>query len=296
MHDSLSSPPLIIPAAGLGSRLFPATWGIPKELFPLGNKPAIHYILEEAKNALINNILCITSPHKESLVRYLKYTHKQQEVTLLPEEQYRLNCLDEINSFMHYKFFTQQKALGVGNALYQAVKDINSHDYFAMAYPDDIIIDKNHGLAQLLNIHKLYECSVVAIQKIPADKVHLYGMIDGKNLQENSLFKINNIIEKPTLNETPSFYGIVGRYILSTKIFEFLSQDPKKCFMSALLKLISSNHLVLGIVIEENMRLDIGTTTGWIEAVNKINDTSNIIHKINPLFLDQKNIIEQIQK
>lgn len=296
MNNDTLSYPLIIPAAGLGSRLFPATWGIPKELFPLGNKPAIHYILEEAKTAHINNIFCITSPHKESLIRYLQYTHQQNEVTLLPEEQYRLNCLDEINSYMNYTFFTQKKALGVGNALYLTQKKINFYNFFSMAYPDDIIINKHHGLEQLLTIHKLYDCSVIAIQKIPPEKVHLYGMIEGKHLQEDALFKINNIIEKPTLQNTPSFYGVVGRYILSTKIFDFLSEDPQKCFMTALLKLINSHHLVLGIVIEENMRLDIGTTTGWLEAVNKINISNNTIMQLNPILFEKKALLDPLQK
>ena len=146
--EKLINLPLIIPAAGIGSRLFPVTWAVPKELLPINNKPALHYVLLEALRANIKDIICITSPRKESLVSYLTYKNDQNFVKLSSDEQSRLNELDELNSKMKYTFKIQKQPLGVGHAILLS-EDLIKSDFFCIAYPDDILINNDIGFIDL---------------------------------------------------------------------------------------------------------------------------------------------------
>jgi len=173
--------PLIIPAAGLGTRLFPITWAVPKELLPINNKPALHYVLHEAYQAGIKKVICITSERKESLISYLTYTNSQEDVLLGHKELNRLAELHTLNTHFEYIFKLQEKPLGVGHAILLAEDSITS-DYFCIAYPDDILFGKKElGFGQMIAIHKQYNAPIILIEKVKPEKIHLYGVIGYTN-------------------------------------------------------------------------------------------------------------------
>lgn len=276
-----NNPPILIPAAGLGSRLFPATWGIPKELFPLGNKPALHYVLEEALLANIKNIICITSPRKEALITYLTYKNKNNNIFLTKDEAERLIPLDILNNSLNYEFVVQNSPKGVGNAILCAYDILKKNDFFCMAYPDDIILNSYSGLNALLKIHKEYNCSVIAVEKIPYNKINSYGVISYSKEISNGLFLVNNIVEKPSKESAPSEYGIIGRYIMHNNVLNYIKEDTQNaCFVTSLNKMIKNNEIIIAVCID-SVRFDIGTVDGWIHAVNALNKNDFYINSIN---------------
>lgn len=262
--------PLIICTAGLGSRLFPVTWAIPKELFPLNNKPALHFVLEEALCAKIDKVIFITSPRKEALMGYLLYNHEQNTITSI-EEKNRLNELDCLNKKIKYSFVIQEKPAGVGNAMLKA-NSLIKENFFYMAHPDDIMKKETAGLSQLTEIFLKYHLSVILVEKVSPDKIHLYGVISIEEEIAPGLFYINKIIEKPSLDKAPSYYAIVGRYLLLTNIFKNLKDQNTEspCFVTAMNDLIKQKEKIIAVEINCK-RYDIGTVSGWVEAVKELN-------------------------
>ena len=264
--------PLVIPAAGIGSRLFPVTWAVPKELLPINNKPALHYVLLEALRANINKIICITSPRKESLVSYLTYKNEQEFIKLSHDELIRLEELNQLNSQMQYFFKIQKKPYGVGNALLLSAELIET-DFFCIAYPDDILIGDQAGFVDLLNIHKKYNSSIILIEKVDIEKIHMYGVVGYSKEIEPGVFQLTNILEKPTKEEAPSLYGIIGRYIMHKDVFLFMKDQNthNPCNIKAFNKLIENNYSILGVVLK-GKRYDIGTLSGWLQTIKAVNN------------------------
>lgn len=262
---------VLIPAAGLGSRLFPVTWAIPKELLPLSNKPALHYVLEEALFASIHNVICVTSPRKEALVSYLTYEHSKHDILNTIEEKKRLDDLDLLNKKITYEFIIQKRPAGIGNAMMLAHGKIKE-DFFCMAYPDDIMITKEAGLPQLIKLYKRYNCSVILVEKVPSERIHLYGVITIKEKIDKKTFYIDSVLEKPTLENAPSLYAVVGRYLLSTTIFSFLEKQQKQnpCWLTGLNDFIAEGNKVIAVEVI-GKRYDIGTVSGWLEAIKDFN-------------------------
>lgn len=262
---------LLICAAGLGSRLFPVTWAIPKELFPLSNKPALHYVLEEALGAAISNIIFITSPRKEALMGYLTYRHENNTVVKVAEEKKRLDELDELNRKIEYTFIIQERPAGVGNAILLG-ESVIKEKYFFIAYPDDIMKNVNSGISQLKEIFNMYRSSVILVEKVPSEKIHLYGVIGVKKELSKGLFLIERIIEKPSQQTAPSHYAVIGRYLLSSVIFDKLKKQngESPCFVTAMNQLIAAGERIIAVEVNCK-RYDIGTVSGWLEAVKELN-------------------------
>lgn len=263
---------LVIPAAGIGSRLFPVTWAVPKELLPINNKPALHYVLLEALKANINKIICITSPRKESLVSYLTYKSEQEFVKLSAIEQQRLEELNILNSQMQYSFKIQKKPYGVGHAILLS-KDLIATDFFCIAYPDDILIGEQAGFIDLLRVHLKYNSSIILIEKVDVEKIHMYGVVGYSQEIEPGVFQLTEIIEKPTQEEAPSLYGIIGRYIMHKDMLLYMENQNTNnpCNIKAFNELIQNNYKVLGVVLQ-GKRYDIGTLSGWLQTIKEINN------------------------
>lgn len=264
--------PLVIPAAGIGSRLFPVTWAVPKELLPINNKPALHYVLLEALKANINKIICITSLRKESLVSYLTYKKDQHFVKLSFDESQRLDELDKLNSQMQYFFKIQKQPYGVGHAILLS-EDLINTDFFCIAYPDDILISDNSGFVHLLKIHFKYNASVVLIEKVDPKKIHMYGVVGYSKEIEPGVFCLTKIIEKPNQEEAPSLYGIIGRYIMHKNILLYMKNQNiiNPCNIKAFNELLLNNYMILGVVLQDK-RYDIGTLAGWLETIKEVNN------------------------
>jgi UTP--glucose-1-phosphate uridylyltransferase len=264
--------PLIIPAAGIGSRLFPVTWAVPKELLPINNKPALHYVLLEALKANITKIICISSPRKESLVGYLTYRKEQGFLKLSCEEQIRLDELNQLNSQMQYSFKIQRQPYGVGHAILLSEDSITT-DFFCIAYPDDILIGEDAGFVDLLKMHVKYNSSIILIEKVDLERIHMYGVVGYSEEIEPGVFRLTKIVEKPKKNEAPSLYGIIGRYIMHKNMLTYMKNQNahNPCNIKAFNELIQNNYMVLGVELK-GKRYDIGTLPGWLQTIKEINN------------------------
>jgi UTP--glucose-1-phosphate uridylyltransferase len=266
--------PLLILAAGNGSRMFPAAYGVPKELFPIGNKPGIQIVLEEAKAAGIKNISCVISPYKHSIRKYLLYNHFEGGHLFNSQEISRLDCLDSFNRFFNYSFFIQdlkeKKTDGIGHAILCAADKIESNEYFCMAYPDDIFFDVSCGLAEMLKLYRKYNMPVIAVEEIEVGKSNSYGIVSLDTKISENAYVISGVIEKPDPTVSPSKFGVVGRHILSTEIFELMRSQKEKepCFTVALNKLISKKGMIAMVL--NTHRYDIGNVSGYKKAIAEL--------------------------
>lgn len=260
----------IIPAAGLGLRFFPATKAIPKELIPIGNKPAIQYSIEEAFQSGISSFTFITNKRKYAIADFLE-SEPAIELLLKDKTQRSLfTNLERLIRHCQFSYIRQPEPLGLGHAISLA-RQVIGKEYFAVLLPDDIIIEKTPVLAQLLRIAKQEKASVIAVQEVPRELTHQYGVIDVKKQFSPSLFQISQLVEKPSPKDSPSNLAIVGRYVLSPKIFNSLDtlasySEGELQLTDAIGHMIHSNEKVFAYKIQ-GMRYDIGNPIGWTKAI-----------------------------
>ncbi len=217
----------VIPAAGLGTRFLPITKSSPKEMLPIIDRPAIQYVVEEAINSGIEDIVIVTGRGKEAIERYFDMAYELERVL---EERGEMEKLQEVRriSEMASIFFVRQKMpLGLGHAIYVA-KNHMGEESFAVLLGDDIIVADKPCIKQLREIHKKYGCSVVAVQEVEKEDVRKYGIVEGEEV-EKGVYRIERMIEKPSPEETASRNAIMGRYILTPAIFKCIERtEPGK--------------------------------------------------------------------
>lgn len=296
----------VIPAAGLGTRFLPYTKAIPKEMLPLLNKPAIQHIVEEATNSQISSILMVTSKNKETITNHFDTS---PELDLFLKEHGNLDYLTALNKLIKSTIFTyirQQEPLGLGHAIWLARHYIDK-EYFGIMLPDEIIFSKNPALGQLIKIARQERASVVAVQEVPLELCSSYGMVGIKRQITPNLFQISHLVEKPEQKDSPSNLAIIGRYVLSSKIFtalETIEADIKGELQltDAISNMIHTNEKVFAYKVQ-GMRYDIGTPLGWIKATigSALQDSMYASHvrkifeeqeQMNSFLLTSKRILE----
>jgi|SRR5579862_7545038 len=211
----------IIPAAGLGTRFLPATKAVAKELLPILDKPAIQYIVEEAVASGITTITMILNKHKTALINHFETA---PELELILKERDKEKLLQSINKIIRHAEFTyisQGEPLGLGHATLLARHTV-AKEYFGILLPDDLIAGGQPGLAQLIAIAQQENASVIAVQEVPIEQTASYGVIAIKKQISPVLYQINGLVEKPKPSQAPSNLAVVGRYVLSHKIFASL--------------------------------------------------------------------------
>lgn len=249
---------VLIPAAGLGTRFLPFTKAVPKELLPLMNKPAIHYIIEEILSAGIQEIGIITNDDKPALKHYLSGENKRA----LPF----LDCFGKA----HFSYISQPEPKGLGHAILQAEEFIGGQSC-AIILPDDIVFGPLSEIKTLIECAQREQVSVLAVQEVSEQAVSSYGIIEIQEQISESLFRVKHIIEKPSIDQAPSRLAIVGRYVVSPALFTSLKAiDPSSQgelqLSDALAHMINSgNHKILALKIEGE-RHDVGTPCGWLKA------------------------------
>lgn len=215
----------IIPAAGLGTRFLPATKSVAKEMLPILDKPALQYIIEEGIGSGIEQFIMIINRYKSSIMHHFDLG---PDITLLLKERNKEKLLSSVEAITRHATFTyvnQPDALGLGHAILMAQHTIGK-EYFGICLPDDIIVHgQQPGLAQLIAIAHQEKGSVIAVQEVPLDKTASYGVISIKKQLSPSLYQVNGLVEKPKPDAAPSNLAIVGRYVLSHKIFGSLSHN-----------------------------------------------------------------------
>lgn len=259
----------IIPAAGLGTRFLPFTKAVPKEMLPLLNKPAIQYIIEEGLKSEIKNFTVITSKDKQALANHFD---PAPELELFLKERNKLALLDELDAIIraaHFTYVRQPEPLGLGHAVWMARHTIGK-EYFGIFLPDDIIVSPTPALAQLIRIARQEKASVIAVQEVPSECVSSYGVIGIKKQITPKLFQVSHLVEKPLAKDAPSNLAVIGRYILSHKIFNALEEVTHYAMgelqlTDAISHMIKNNEKVFAYKVQ-GIRYDIGTPIGWLKA------------------------------
>lgn len=259
---------VIIPAAGLGTRFLPATKSLPKEMFPIIDTPNLQYIVQEAVNSGITDIGIIISFEKPSIQKHFEIDPVLEHKLLVANKLEEYKIVREIGSMVNIHFILQEEPKGLGHAILCA-KDFIGDDDFAIMLGDDLIVNKGTpALKQLIDVYEATGNSVLGVQEVPFSDVSKYGII--KPIEKsNGFIKISSIVEKPQQEKAPSNLAVLGRYVLSNKIFDELLKikevDGKEIQLTeGIDHLIKQGHVYACIF--EGVRYDIGDKFGYIKA------------------------------
>lgn len=260
----------IIPAAGLGTRFLPYTKSVPKEMIPILNKPAMQYIVEEALSSSIDTFFMVTRKDKGAIANHFDTNLELNALLQEAGKQDLLTSLNRIFSAAQFNYLRQSEPRGLGHAVWTA-RNVIGKEHFCIMLPDDIIINKQPALHQLIKIAKQERASVIAVQEVPIEETSSYGVISIKKQITQNLYQISNLVEKPDPKAAPSNLGIVGRYVLSHKIFQSLEEieaDEKGELQltDAIDHMIRAGEKVFAYKVQ-GIRYDIGTPVGWVKAI-----------------------------
>lgn len=257
----------IIPAAGLGTRFLPATKAMPKEMLPILDKPTIQYIVEEAARAGIEDIIIVTGKHKRAIEDHFD-SQKELESTLY--EKGKLELLDRVQystDLANIFYIRQKEQKGLGDAIYTA-KQFIGNESFAVLLGDDIVESENPAIKQLMEQYETTGKSVIGVQTVPDSETHRYGIIAPKS-QSGSLYEVNRFVEKPEKGTAPSNLAIMGRYILSPKIFDYLETQTEgssgEIQLTDAIERLNKNDKVYAFDFE-GQRYDVGEKTGFVKT------------------------------
>ncbi len=256
----------IIPAAGLGTRFLPATKAMPKEMLPIVDRPTIEYIVEEAVKSGIEDIIIVTGKGKRAIEDHFDSAFELEE-SLVKKEKFEM--LEEVrksaNVDIHY--IRQKEPKGLGHAIWCARKFIGDEP-FAVLLGDDIVQSDKPCLRQLMDEYDQVESAVIGVQHVPDDQTHRYGIIDPLE-QDGRRFKVNKFVEKPSNDKAPSNMGIVGRYILTPEIFDYLSEHNigagGEIQLTDAIEQLNKIRPVYAYEFEGN-RYDVGEKFGFIQT------------------------------
>ena len=257
----------VFPVAGLGTRFLPATKASPKEMLPLIDKPLVQYVVEEAVAAGIEQILFVTGRNKRSIEDHFDVAFELESILSEKGKNVELAQMREISDLVDIFYTRQKQALGLGHAVLCA-KDFVGNDPFAVLLGDDIIDSPTPCLGQLFEVYRKYRGTVLALEKVPLEKISSYGCVQASQIYKN-VFEVSDLVEKPKPEEAPSDMAIIGRYVLTPEIFPILErQVPGKGgeiqLTDAILQL-SKNEAIFGCLFE-GKRHDCGDKMGYLKA------------------------------
>lgn len=257
----------IIPAAGLGTRFLPATKSQPKEMLPIVDKPTLQYIIEEAINSGIEEILIITGRSKKSIEDHFD---KSVELELELEQKGKTEMLEmvrNISNMVNIHYIRQKEPKGLGHAIHCA-KSFIGNEPFAVLLGDDIVDNETPCLKQLISAYDEYKTSILGVQEVAHEDTNKYGILDVKHI-EDRVYKVKDMVEKPSLEEAPSNVAILGRYIITPAIFDILEkQEPGKggeIQLTDALKTLGKQEAIYAYNFE-GRRYDVGDKFGFLEA------------------------------
>ena len=257
----------VFPAAGLGTRFLPATKASPKEMLPLVDKPLIQYVIEEAVASGIEEVVLVTGRGKRAIEDHFDVAFELEEDLKAKGKHKLLSEMQRIADMVTFCYIRQKKALGLGHAVL-TTKGIVSNGPFAVLLGDDIIDAEVPALKQMIQVYQRYPATILAIQKVPKSQTHQYGIIDAKKIDDR-IYRVNNMVEKPSPDEAPSNLAIIGRYILTPEIFTALENTkPGKGGEIQLtdgLKLLMEQQPIYAYEFQ-GVRYDAGDKLGFLKA------------------------------
>lgn len=262
----------LFPAAGYGTRFLPFTKTVPKELLPILTKPLMQYGVEEALQAGMHEIAIVTGRGKYAIEDYFD-RHFSLEYHL--EQSNKTEVLEQSNSVIdncQFSYTRQQQMLGLGHAILTGEPLIGNNP-FGVILADDLCTNPQGEagvLSQMVSLYEKHQCSIVAIEEVPTDKVSSYGVIAGNEIEEN-VVQVTDMVEKPSPEQAPSNLAIIGRYILTPDIFDILRETPVgkggELQITDALKTQAAQGKVLGYRFE-GTRFDCGSIAGFVKATN----------------------------
>lgn len=256
---------LVVPAGGLGTRFLPATKALPKEMVPVGDRPAIQWGLEEAVASGISRAVIVTAPGKD-LIR-AHFSPDPELVRLLeergnPEMAERVRRIAEL---CELQFVEQAQPLGLGHAVLCALERVRGEAAVAVLLPDDLFLGQPPLLAQLIEAHAREGCTVVALRRCPKDQISRYGVaaVEG----EGPVFRVTDVVEKPEPEDAPSDLALMGRYVLTEEVFTALQNTaPGKggeVQLTDAIRALTGLGRVVGVEFTGQL-LDVGTLDSWM--------------------------------
>ena len=258
---------VVIPAAGLGVRFLPATKAQPKEMLPVVDKPAIQYVVEEAVASGMTDIIIITGRGKRAIEDHFDKSYELEHKLRESGNSEALAEVQRIASMADIFYIRQKEQLGLGHAILCAKKHIG-HEPFAVMLGDDIVVGDSPCIGQLVDVFDDVGGSVVGVEQVPKSRLHRYGVIKGKRVKDD-IYKVEDLVEKPSPDEAPSDLAIIGRYVLKPDIFGFLEKiGPGKggeYQLTDAMRLLCRKTGLYGLKFK-GRRFDIGSKADWVRA------------------------------
>ncbi|MDC0770566.1 UTP--glucose-1-phosphate uridylyltransferase GalU [Streptomyces sp. HD] len=215
----------VVPAAGLGTRFLPATKATPKEMLPVVDKPAIQYVVEEAAAAGLDDVLMITGRHKRAIEDHFDNAFELEQALTAKGDTVRLDAVRDPARLADIHHIRQGDPLGLGHAVLCARHHVGEQP-FAVMLGDDLIDPRETLLSRMLEVRDHYEGSVIALMEVPPKQIHLYGCAAVEPSGEDGVVRVTGLVEKPSREEAPSHYAVIGRYVLDPAVFGVLDRTP----------------------------------------------------------------------
>lgn len=262
----------LFPAAGYGTRFLPATKATPKEMLPVLTKPLIQYGVEEALEAGIKTMAVITGRGKRAIEDHFDISYELEHQIKGTSKEPLLKEIRELIAQCTFSYTRQVEMKGLGHAILTG-ETLIGKEAFAVILADDLCTHHDDGvLKQMIAVYEKYQCSIVAIEEVPKEETHKYGVIAG-HLVDNTedTYRVTNMIEKPNPEEAPSNMAIIGRYILTADIFDILKKT--KAGKGGEIQITDAllEHAKQGKVVAyqfKGKRFDCGSVDGFVEATN----------------------------
>ncbi|MCH9690815.1 MAG: UTP--glucose-1-phosphate uridylyltransferase GalU [Gammaproteobacteria bacterium] len=262
----------LFPVAGYGTRFLPATKAMPKEMLPLVNKPLVQYAVEEAIEAGLTEIGFVTGRGKRAIEDHFDTNFElEHQIAGTGKERY-LDCVRKVIDEASFSYTRQGEMRGLGDAILQGQRLVGD-EAFGVVLADDLCLSTELGvLGQMVQLFRQFRCTIVAVEEMPQDQIHKFGVIAGNEIRSD-LYQVTNMIEKPTVAEAPSNLAIIGRYILTPDIFELLRETPQgkdgELQLTDALLAQAQRGCVLAYKFK-GQRFDCGSVDGFVAATNHV--------------------------
>ncbi|MFK4115088.1 UTP--glucose-1-phosphate uridylyltransferase GalU [Microbacterium sp. NPDC006705] len=259
----------VIPAAGLGTRFLPATKAMPKEMLPVVDKPAIQYVVEEATQAGIDDVLIIIGRNKNNLSNHFDSVPELEHNLTRKGDDVKLRKVQESSDLADIHFVRQGEPKGLGHAVLRSRAHVGDSN-FAVMLGDDLIDERDPLLPKMLAEQERSGLTVVALMEVDPDQIHLYGAAAVEPTDDPDVVKVTGLVEKPKKEDAPSNYAIIGRYVLKPNVYEILERtEPGKggeIQLTDALQELATTEGVLGVVFR-GRRYDTGDRLDYIKAI-----------------------------
>ncbi|MDR2076119.1 MAG: UTP--glucose-1-phosphate uridylyltransferase GalU [Desulfovibrio sp.] len=214
---------VVIPVAGWGTRSLPATKNIPKEMLPVYNKPGVQYVVEEAIQAGIEDVVFITNRDKSAIEDHFDYNLQLEMVLERSGKEEALAAIRQVAEMVRIISIRQKRQLGLGHAVLCAKDVVRYDDAFAVMVGDDLMFGMSPGIRQLIEVAQSERLPVIGVMEVPQDRVSRYGIISGEEISPG-IYQVRKLVEKPRVDQAPSRLAIIGRYVLTPEIFVHLEK------------------------------------------------------------------------